>query len=401
MSEQAASDVRVLDLTWYIAGPYCTKLLADYGADVVKVERPDRGDPARNMGPFLGDDPDREKSGLFLYLNTNKKGITLNLKTAAGVKLFKELAREADAVVESFSPGTMAELGLDYETLEKVNPRLVMTSISNYGQSGPYRDYKATELIEQASAGHLYATGQPDREPVRTGAYISCYQAGLFAAIGTLSALWCRDDTGLGQHVDVSIMEVVNNLTTYPPTIKSYTGSLRPDFYLRTGKTSSLGIVPCQDGYVVANLYSVREWEGFLAILGMPEMMEVFLKDKIFSPNTYTEWISERVLPWFAERTTDEVFHQAQGVHVAVGPVLTMQQVIEFPQYQAREFLLEIEHPRTGRLFYPGAPFKMAGSPWQVRSPAPLLGEHNKEIYCDHLGYSSQDLVKLRDRGTI
>jgi len=162
--EQALSDVRVLDLTHYVAGPYCTKLLADYGAEVVKIEKPGEGDGARRMGPFLGDGPHPEKSGLFLHLNTSKKGITLNLKTRTGIEIFKKLVKDVDILVENFEPRVMTSLGMDYETLADINPRLVMTSISNFGQTGPYRDYKATELVISAMGPHMFFEGEHNRE---------------------------------------------------------------------------------------------------------------------------------------------------------------------------------------------------------------------------------------------
>ena len=165
MADLALADVRVLDFTWYIAGPYCTKLLADYGADVIKVERPGLGDPSRRMGPFPQDVPNPEKSGLFLHLNTNKRGITLNLKTALGRRIAEQLARRADVVVESFSPGVMASLGLGYAALEKLNHAVVMTSVSNFGQTGPYRDFQMSELVLSAMGTSMKTCGQPDREP--------------------------------------------------------------------------------------------------------------------------------------------------------------------------------------------------------------------------------------------
>ena len=207
MPEQALSDVKVLDLTWHIAGPYCTKLLADYGAEVIKVEKPEEGDPTRRMAPFFKDDPHPEKSGLFLHLNTNKKGITLDLKSATGKKIIKELVSKVDILVESFSPRVMPSLGLDYQTLEQINPKLVMVSISNFGQSGPYRDFKASEIVEYAMGGEMYSTGIADREPLKLGGNVTQYQAGTVAAVATVGALYAAEFQGTGQHVDVSIME--------------------------------------------------------------------------------------------------------------------------------------------------------------------------------------------------
>ena len=206
MADGALSHVRVLDFTNQVAGPYCTKLLADYGADVIKVERPGMGDAARSMGPFPGDIPHPEKSGLFLHLNTNKRSVTLDLKSKAGKKIARQLAAEADLVVESFRPGVMDRLGLGFEELRASNPRLVMTSISNFGQTGPYRDYKSSDIMVYSMGGEMHSTGLEDREPVKLGANVVLYQAGSVAAVGSAGALFLSQDDGPGQRVDVSIL---------------------------------------------------------------------------------------------------------------------------------------------------------------------------------------------------
>ena len=187
--EQALNDVQVIDLTWYISGPYCTKLLADYGADVIKIEKPGEGDPARKFPPFLNDEPDPEKSGLFLHLNTSKKGITLNLKSNEGKKIFSRLVEKADLVVENFSPGVMERIGLDYPTLEKINPRLVMVSISNFGQTGPYRGFKASELVLNAMGTPMKSCGNNQREPLKMGGRVVQYQGGALAAVSAMGGL--------------------------------------------------------------------------------------------------------------------------------------------------------------------------------------------------------------------
>jgi crotonobetainyl-CoA:carnitine CoA-transferase CaiB-like acyl-CoA transferase len=257
MPDQALSDIKVLDLSWHIAGPYCTKLLADYGADVIKVERPRVGDPARKIGPFFNDDPHPEKSGLFLHLNTNKKGITLNLKTPTGKEIIKKLVKEVDILVESFSPHVMPGLGLDYQTLEQVNPDLLMVSISSFGQTGPYRDFKATEIVEYAMGGEMYSTGIAGREPLKLGGNVVQYQAGTIAAVSTMGALFAARAQGIGQHVDVSIMEtqagsadrrIIYTLayacagvitTRWPPPREAVRMLIMPQ-----------GVYPCKDGFV-------------------------------------------------------------------------------------------------------------------------------------------------------
>ena len=207
MPDMALSDITVLDFTHQISGPYCAKLLADYGAEVIKIERPGSGDPARAIGPFPKDVPHPEKSGTFLHLNTNKRSITLDLTNDRGRQIALKLAQRADIVVESFRPGVMAGFGLDYQTLNSTNPALVITSISNFGQTGPYRDWRASELILYGMGGELYTTGLDYREPVKMGANVGLYQAGTVAAYATLSASLSARETGTGEHVDVSIME--------------------------------------------------------------------------------------------------------------------------------------------------------------------------------------------------
>lgn len=224
--EHALDKLKILDLTHYIAGPYCTKILAGFGANVIKIEKPDKGDLTRSMPPFLGDEPGLERSGLFLYLNNNKKSITLNLKSKTGLKIVKELIKDVDVVVESFKPGVMAKLGLDYQTLEKINPGVVMTSISNFGQTGPYRDYKSTHLIAWNMSGVRYSNGRPGETPLQGGDWLTDYVAGVHGVIGTATALYQRGQTGVGQQVDVSIWESSILITCYPAIVYSYLGLL-------------------------------------------------------------------------------------------------------------------------------------------------------------------------------
>ena len=263
MPDQTLSGITVVDLTWYIAGPYCTKLLADYGAEVLKIERPPDGDPARRMGPFWGDDPHPEKSLLFSHLNLNKKGILLDLKADSGRKTVETLVRDADILVENFSPGVMERLGLGYDRLRQVNPGLVMTSISNFGQTGPYRDFLASELV-LAGIGHdMYSTGIPGRPPLKLGGNCLQHQAGHMAAVATLAAYWHKQSGGgAGQHVDVSIQEVLaadtdhktTNLVAFAYSGMSMTLGVvgRQDPREISSDITPSGVYPCKDGFVRA-----------------------------------------------------------------------------------------------------------------------------------------------------
>ncbi|MFC1824290.1 CaiB/BaiF CoA transferase family protein [Thermodesulfobacteriota bacterium] len=402
MGEQALSDLRVLDLTWYIAGPYCTKLLADYGAEVIKVERPGTGDPARRMGPFLEDEPDHEKSGLFLHLNTNKKGITLNLKSAGGKKILKELVRDVDVLVENFSPGVMTGLGLDYGTLEKINPGLVMLSISNFGQTGPYRDFKAAEIVEYALGGPMYSTGLPDREPKTLYHNVVQYQAGACAAVAAMIAVYGSDLRGSGEHVDISIMETQAGNIDRTPSMRigyQYTG----DINVRLADTQAFasGVFPCKDGYV--DVRGGYVWfPKMAAMLDMPELLEHPRFSNMAEhgkPEVAEEFLTV-LLPWLQERTKQEVWTAAQAQQMLSAAINNSEDLINDPHYNERGFWVEIDHPAAGKIKYPGAPFKMMETPWEIRMPAPLLGQHNEEVL-GNLGYTRDDLVDLKQQQII
>lgn len=405
LSEQALSDIKVLDLTHHIAGPYCTKLLADYGADVLKVEKPGSGDPARKMGPFLGDDPHPDKSGLFLHLNTSKRGITLNLKTQTGKEIFRQLVKDVDILVESFSPRVMPSLGLNYEELEKINPRLVMTSISNFGQSGPYRDFKASELIIYGMGGAMNETGMFDRYPLKKAGNVVQYQVGTMSAVATMVALFASQAQGVGQHVDMSMFESqagtidrrMSHFLTYQYNNET---SYRPDPELEPPGFPQ-GIYACKDGF-----FQVQG--GFVFWPRICKMMDRLdlLDDPGFSTQEgqrdpeNLERFSIIWYPWIAEHTKLEIITAGQAAGALCGPINDPGDLVNDPHWTARGFWEEIEHPVAGKLTYPGAPFKMEETPWRASRPAPRLGEHNAEVYGE-LGYSSEDLAKLRQQGVI
>ncbi len=403
MDGQVLSDIRVIDLTHYVAGPYCTKLLADFGADVIKVERPRTGDPARRLGPFPGDQAHPEKSGLFLFLNTNKRSITLNLKSETGRKILLDLVKTADILVENFSPRVMPALGLSYDELRKVNPRLVMTSISNFGQDGPYRDFKASDLVLYAMGGAMSSTGLPDREPIRMPGNVIQYQAGTVAAAATMGAFLVARYQGFGQHVDVSVFETQlgssDRRTTF---LLGYQYHGLPAVREQPTGTPVGGIYPCADGYV-AFLSVPSMLPRFLEMIGRPNLItdpHFATPAALLSPET-KEFIHELLLPWLLERTRYEVMDAAQQARFPGMVVLSPGDLVNDPHFNERGFWVEISHPVAGTFKYPGPPFRMSEGGWAIRRPAPLLGEHNEEIYCGELGYSRQDLDTLRERGII
>lgn len=398
MTSTALGHIRVLDVTHFVAGPYCTKLLADYGADVVKVERPRAGDPSRGMGPFPQDVPHPEKSGMFLFLNTNKRGVTLDLKTPAGQEIFKRLAKESDVVVENFRPGVMASFGLDYHALSALNPRLVVVSISNFGQTGPYRDYKAAEITAQAMGGLMYITGLNGREPLKMGLSQGQFWAGILGAGAALTGTLGAEATGLGEHVDLSLVEAVASGLQGLFPMYSYTGMVkwRQDRE-KAGGTS--GIIPCRDGYVVPHISAHMDWTIIANCLEAPELLTpAFATAEARARNR--EDLTAILEGRLRSMGRHEIFHRGQEWGMPFGMVQEPRDLANCEHLAARGFWQDIEHAEAGRLKYPGAPFKMNETPWSARRPAPLLGEHNEEVL-GTLGYSPKQVGDLRQQGVV
>ena len=401
---QALSDVTILDLTHHIAGPYCTKMLADYGANVIKLERPGIGDIARSMGPFPGDIPHPEKSGIFLHLNANKRGITLDFKTDTGKKIFLELAKNVDVIIESFSPSTLISAGLSYEVLEEVNPKVILVSISNFGQDGPYRDYKATEIVLHGMGGNLHSLGIPEREPTKYGTEIALRQAGLIAASATMAALFNMEDRKEGEHVDVSIFETqAGSQDRRVPQLMTAQFIHKVFPRREPGAAIASGTFPCKDGYINLSGGGNR-FPRVLEMLDRPELIE----DPRFStPAARTssengEFFNSNILmPWLMQYTMREAWALAQKAHVLSGPIYTSESLMEDSHFQDRNMWVDIDHPVAGKYRFPGRPFVMSETPWPLRSPAPTLGQHNSEIYTGLLGYENKDLALLRGNDII
>ncbi len=407
MTQYALSDIKVLDFTHHIAGPYCAKLLADYGADVIKVERPGTGDGARRIGPFPNDAPHPEKSGTFLHLNTNKRSITLDLKTDEGRQTALDLAVRADAVVESFRPGTMESFGLGYEALSDANPALVMTSISNFGQTGPYRDWRGSELIFYGMGGELYSTGVSEKEPLKLGGTVGLYQAGTVAAYATLGAIFAARDQGNGQRVDVSIMETqagsidrrMSMLLAY-----QYNGEITERAPLGSATGSGgypSGVYPCADGFLQFS-GGGNYFPRVLDMLGYPEEIsgEEWLTPEAQADEDMQGLFDAVFYPWLLDRTKSEIWERAQKSRVPSGPLNTMEDLHHDPIFDQRGAFAEAEHPEVGTLRYPGRPFIMGATPWAIRRPAPLLGQHTDEILAE-LGLSESQIGSFRNGGIV
>lgn len=403
----ALDGVKVVDLSHHIAGPYCTKLLADYGAQVIKIERPDGGDPARRMGPFLKDDPHPEKSGLFLHLNTNKWSITLNLKTELGKKILLDLVEDADILVENFHPRVMPGLGLDYPVLEARNRRIIMTSISNFGHTGPYRDYRMSEIEAYAMGGVMHATGMPEREPIKLALTVEQFFVGNVAATASMGAFIGALTSGEGQQLDLSIMEMqvghqdrgIANLITY-----QYSG--QPTFRRSRELSRTImpnGVYPTAEGYGQFSGGQLTWWPRFCRMIGRLDLIDDphFTTPENFynNPDVKAE-VEAFFYEWLFQNTKQEAMEKSQAEGYLAGAINTMEDVFNDPHLAARNFFVEIDHPVSGTLKYPGPPFIMSETSWKP-GRAPLLGEHNREVYCDRLGFSGDDLVRMREQGVI
>jgi len=402
MSEQALSHLKVLELCNFVCGPYCTKLLADLGAEVIKIEPTSVGDEARRRGPFLNDIPHPERSGLFLYLNTNKSGITLDIKTSKGRGILKELIKKTDIFVEDNPPKVMKELGLTYQQLQKINPRLVMTSITPFGQTGPYRDYKAHEmnLHHAGGEGYLLPTQSPDltREPVKAGGLVGDCICGLSSAIATLAAAYNLNENGVGQYIDVSKQDVLMTMVLLEIAMYANMGIVRN----RLERPLLMPIpMECQDGYIMISALTDREWQDLVKFMGNPS----WASDEMFSHWLFRHTNGDKINPHIREFVKhykkEELFQQLQEKTLAAAPVNTSEDLVHSAQMESRGFFAEVEHPEASKLRQPTVPYKFSNTPSKVKRAAPLLGQHNEAIYCGWLGYSKEELVKLKESGII
>ena len=398
MSEQALSGIKVIDLAEGISGSYCAKLMADFGADVIKVEAPNNNDGLRKVGPFKDDDPSAEKSGTFFYLNTNKKSVTIDLTSNKGQDIFKKLVKDTDVVIESFEPGKMADMGLSYNTLQEINPDLVMTSITWFGQNGPYRDFKATNFTAFGLAGAMYMMRQtrwPDTRPTILGGKQAEYTAGLIGYIVTMAAVISPVK---GTWIDLSVMEALASTLTGVSADYSYIGLSRRTLPWAIHGFPTQENYPCKDGFV--NLTPGLGGTKVIAdLIEKPEERENPLLVKAGARVKAPEKFEELVLPWLKEHKKWEITEKAQKLKLAFAPILSPKELLDDPQLKAREFFVKTEHPEMGEVTYPGAPVKLSETPWKA-GRAPLMGEHTEEILTD-IGYTKSDLTALADEGII
>jgi len=389
--------VKVIEYGNQISGPYCAKIFADLGADVIKIEEPGHGDDSRRLGPFPKDVRDPEDSGLYLYLNMNKRGITLDPGSKTGKAIFAELMRSCDVLIENNSPGRMAELGIDYPRLKAIKPNIVMTSITPFGQSGPYRDFKGCELLSAHMGGVGYASLREQRvsdEPIKLPAHLLSFQAGLSAAVATSAATYRQMLTGAGHFIDVSEQEcAMQNL--FNVFLYYQYGKQIPSRTDRWSK-APFHILRCKDGYVVHAFVQEYQWRRFVEVMGNPDWAESELFKDYPTRGLYWDALKPLLEDWTMQHTMEEIYRKSQVNGAPIGAVYTAKEILNDRQLLARGFFVEVARRARDSLKYPGVPYRFSGASREQPSAAPLLGQHNEDVYCGQLGYTRAELEKLR-----
>ena len=388
--------IKVIELAQIMAGPTCGMLLADMGADVIKVEKLPGGDDTRSYSqPNINGE-----SAAFMILNRNKRGIAVNLKKPGGLEVVKRLLADADVVTENYRKGTLERLGLGYEVLEKLNPRLIYCAVSGYGRTGPYADKGGFDLIAQGFAGIMSITGEPGGPPAKSGTSIADINAGILAALGIVSALVARATTGRGQVVETSLMEAAVQQTYWQSAIFFATGQ-------NSGPTGSAHILtapyqafPTADGWINIGGANQSNWERIVKVIARPELAA----DPRFLTNTDRMKNLGALTPLLAEelkaRSSAHWIGEFEAAGVPVGPVNKIGDMLADPQIAAREMVVEVDHPRAGRVKTLGTPIKFSGTPGAITRAAPLLGEHTREILTT-LGYSKSEIDILEQDGAV
>ena len=407
--------IRVLELADE-KGQYCGKLMADLGADVIKIEPPG-GQHTRSIGPFLADSPNRERSLSFWHYNTSKRGVTLNLDSPEGRRLFRDLARTADVVLETHPPGHLLSLGLGYKDLSQLNPALIMCSLTPFGQTGPWRDYLSSDLLHLAAGGQMASSGYdhedvPDAPPIAPGGGNAWHIGGHYAYIGILAALYYRDMTGEGQYIDASIHEACALTTegaiaiylSIGEVVQRHTGRhASPDMSTRIQLATKGGdwvnVTRSGSNLTPARLKVLAEW------MDEHGMAQDLLDEKYYAPDGIQDnaiHITEVMAQFFAQMPQEEIWQGGQQRDFPWGAVRTLDDIVGDPHLEEREFFVEVEHPELNQSFvYPGAAAIYNGSPWKISRRAPLIGEHNQEILCGELGVSLEELNLLAESGVV
>lgn len=395
--------LRVIELAEGVSGPYCGRLLSQLGADVIKVETPITGDVSRSHGPFTGNVEDKNKSGSFLFANYNKRGITLDVRTPDGRKLLLDLLKDSDVLIENQSSGFLEQFHLKYDDLKTELPGLVVTSISPYGRSGPYKDYKGTDLTANAFSGLSFGTGHENREPLTTPLSQAGVLAGVGAAFATLMAVLSKSMTGVGQLVDVSESQVIGVLLTgyhLPTYIYRGVAGWRSGNRMRLGLFPNC-VLPCKDGYICIDAPQMEQYQRFLDLLDERDWMEnPRYRNRRAMSDQYPEEAESLIAPWFMQRTKEEILEICIENRIPCVPVKNFDEVMRDEQLNGRDFFRPITEKDGKTFIHPGAPFRMSETPLNVWKPAPELGEDNQVVFKDILGLND-DMIRDLIEGNI
>lgn len=386
-----------------VSAPYTAKLFADYGADVLKVEMP-AGDVARAWGPFLDGQPHAEKSGLFFFLNTNKRSLALDVTSSQGRRIFLDLVATADVLIENNRPADMKAWGLDYDTLAGINPALVMVSVTPFGQTGPYSDWNGYDLnaFHLSAAGSRYC-GRPDQAPLEHGTFAADFYGAATAAAWGLAAVYGRDNSGGGQHVDVSTAEAIAATFVGAQNIGAYAQD--GVFEKRTSVGMPLGapatILPCKDGHVWMLALEAGQWNGLVKVMGNPEWAQLEMFQDMFTRAQNSDLIYQMIQEWSAEHGKMEIMEKCQAAGCPVTAVFTVAEAADHEHLKARDYIVDLQHPALGQIRTLGAPFKLPESPGGPVRPAPLLGQHNTEVLQGQLGLGAAAVADLQSSGVV
>ena len=393
-------EIRILDLADEKAS-FCSKLLADMGAHVIKVERPG-GDSSRKLGPFFGNSPHPERSLFFYYHNTNKRGITLNIEHPMGKEIFLRLVKRADIVVETFPPGYLENLKLCFEILKETNPKLILVSVTGFGQKGPRSQYKSCDLVASAFGGQMYVSGSPSGPPLKSIGEQSYYSASLFAAISILLALRKRVQSGKGEHIDISSQEAVASTLDHV-MVRYFYDRIIPKRQGNLSWNHSSFVLPCKDGHI--HLTISTGWETLIEWIASEGMAEDLVDEK-WKDEEYRlrniDHVIDILQRWTQTHSSQELFELGQSMRFPWAPVYSPEQVLESPQLKERGFFIDIDHPEMGTtLKYPGIPFQLSSTSLNRWKRAPLIGEDNVQIYQKELGFSDEELQRLSSFNVI
>jgi crotonobetainyl-CoA:carnitine CoA-transferase CaiB-like acyl-CoA transferase len=399
--------IRVLELAQYISGPYCGMLLAGLGARVTKIEKPVVGDLSRRCGPFPENNPHIDKSGLFHYLNRNKRGITLDIRKTAGREIFLKLLKDTDVLVEDLLPKSAKDLKLDFGHLRRLNPKLIVVSITPFGQTGPYKDYKAYAINASAIGGMSTIVGEPQREPLTPPFSLGNFQTGIIAANAIMFALMAGQKKEKGQHLDISeaeswaIFHTGNVVSAF-----IYSGRKRSRTGHRTYAPYPYTLLPCKDGYLSMIALRGSEWKRFLEIVGEGKVPEWYASDERFKDRLqagleYADVLDSLLSPWLMSHTRQEIFDHCREKHVPFTPVRNMDEVVNCEHLNKRQYFEEIRFSEIKPFKCPGAPVRFSKSPWGLHKTAPSLSEHNTDVYREDLGYSIEQMVQMQQSGIV